>query len=1235
MAGSVFAADDVLTREQNIEARKVFTQATILQKSGKVSDAVTLLKTRFPKGPPTGDLAAAYYRILSSSPPQWIEARDGMKSLLSVDPKNLQYQLTYAAILGINKSTQIEAIQFLARLSKDPNVDKQRVLQSWREVLNSTDAGPDSLQLYQQYLAADPGNQEINARLQSERQDVAERKRIAADPVLSRRQVALDLLEKGDAAAAEPILIETLKALPNDPQTIGVLGLIQMRQGRYEQAIPNFQKALQLNPENAGKWQSLLVASQYWQFIRQASEASERKNYALAEERIKSAMTLDAQGSEAIAVQGNIYVAKGDPKAAEKYYREALQLDPSSDTALRGLIGLYIDSGRQIEAKTLIAWAIKNAGADPKKFDYLQIQLLQADADALIAKGKYQEAITPLKAVLALDPKNPWIRFKLAGAYESLNSVDSGVAVINEGLKLSPKNPEMVNAASIFFVGAGLDQQALQLMRKALADPVSSSVSLELSYADLLNRLQMDDVLEAQLKKLQVQKLSGANRTSLERIQLAFDARLALSMGDTKKAQKILLRAIQIDEDNVWLRYDLARLYSQDGNPPAGDNLFQSYLDRYRNSVDGLYAYALYLSNADRYSASLQIIERVPLDRRTQKLSEFQRSTWVRAQVSQVQQLNSASHAAAVSKLNSLELELKDDPDLSALVALGWSSIGEEARANLAFQKIAQENGDLSVEWRLQYARYLLGSNQSLAYQDQISKLNKLKLNRTQDKQLADLYETEKVKLIEGLIQSGDLKEASQLLEPLSSANPKNYQLMSLSSQIQRREGRVDQAIATEQFALAHQAVPIASEGSLSRLKPASDSSKSGVSIFSIESPALNPSAVQSGSPYQYQQLGEMLDSRANWLSTAFDYLSLSGTPGQSYYHASEIPVEWRMPIRSDEKLIFRADQVNINAGSIDLTNSYQTSTFGTMALCQPNCSSALTQQSAAGTGLNVGYEKQGFKADIGTTPIGFLVQNWIGGIRQKADIGPVGVAVDISRRPMTSTLLSYAGTRDPRTGSTWGGVVATGGTISASLDKGETLGGWTTFRARSLTGMNVQTNSDTQFMAGLNWRIVNESDRLLTSGLTGMLWGFKKNAGEFTYGQGGYYSPQSYRSLTLPLSYSQRMARFSYIVSGTVSTNWSRTDAAPYYPMNADYQSAAGNPFYSASSGPGSAYSMLAAWEYQVSPSLFIGNRIKLERSPYYAPNSAVVYLRFALDQVAAQPVLLQAQPVIPTSRF
>lgn len=341
------------------------------------------------------------------------------------------------------------------------------------------------------------------------------------------------------------------------------------------------------------------------------------------------------------------------------------------------------------------------------------------------------------------------------------------------------------------------------------------------------------------------------------------------------------------------------------------------------------------------------------------------------------------------------------------------------------------------------------------------------------------------------------------------------------------------------------------------------------------------------------------------------------------------------MPLRSDERVTFRADQVNINAGTIDAGNSYQVSTFGSMAACTVNCPTSFSNQSASGTALNIGYEKQNFKADIGATPIGFLTQNWIGGVKQKLDVGPVGVSLELSRRSMTSTMLSYAGTRDPVTGAVWGGVVATGGTIGLSLDQGGALGGWTYYRARSLTGTNVQSNSDNQFMVGLNWRIVNETDRQLSSGLTGMLWGFKRNAGEFTFGQGGYYSPQSYRSVSLPLNYSQRFTRFSYVVGGSVSTNWSRTDAAPYFPTNADYQAASNNATYSASSGPGSAYSALAAWEYQVSPAVFVGNRLKLERSPYYAPNSFVLYVRIALDGTAPNPVPLQTQPVLPTSRF
>ena len=46
-----------------------------------------------------------------------------------------------------------------------------------------------------------------------------------------------------------------------------------------------------------------------------------------------------------------------------------------------------------------------------------------------------------------------------------------------------------------------------------------------------------------------------------------------------------------------------------------------------------------------------------------------------------------------------------------------------------------------------------------------------------------------------------------------------------------------------------------------------------------------------------------------------------------------------------------------------------------------------------------------------------------------------------------------------------------------------------------------------TEAMAGYYRRIVNAEDSLLTAGVTGMLWRFSRNAGEFTLGHGGYFS--------------------------------------------------------------------------------------------------------------------------------
>ena len=1240
MGGFAHASEKSLTRQEITEARRSLTQATILQKSGRSAEASALLKERFPNGPPEGDLAVAYYKIIANLPGGWSEARAGLEALVKADHKNLQYALALDALLGSKLETRDLALKNLATKYQERKVDKQRVLQTWREVLNAQEPGPELIPLYQKYLELDPSNQEINGKWVFEKDALAERKKIANDPVLSRRQVGLDLLDKGDMVGAEAPLLDTLKARPNDYLALGGIGVIRMRQGNYAEAVAYYQKALALNPENSGKWQSLIATSQYWLQIRQAEDARDKKNYPLALEKIRAAIKLQPQSAEALAVLGTIEADRGNSKEAEKQFREALSIEADNGIALRGLVQLLINAGKRDEALSLINARAPESSPAGKGYDYLRVKILSSQADDLVSKGQAEAAIPYLQRALKLEPLNPWLRFQLAGIYEGSGSVDKGLVVMKEGLRLAPNDPEMTNANVLFLLSADKTEDALSLMRSALAKPSSDATSLRLTYANVLNRLQRDDELSPVLLQLSKAKLSTSNKAKFTQIQLDLDIRLALKAGDTQKAIALLRQAIALDKDEVWLRLDLARLYAQQHRPKEGIAVFEAFLNTHPNSVEGLYAYALYLSGLEQNQAALKQLERIPASERTPKITRFQRGVWVDLQLTQIKKLNAQGEKAkAISQLGTLENEVSNDPDLSSLVAVMWGTIGKVEQGNALFQKIEQGNPNLSVDWHLRYANYLLSNDQPEAFQKEMLLLSKQKFTLGQKQDYADLQQAADLRAIDQLIQSGDIQTANQKLQPLIAAAPKtnNYKVMYRDSQILRREGYLDKAIEIEQRALAQAPVPLSSYQSLSTLKPVSGTS--GVSVFQIEPPILQPSAAASGSAYQYKQMADMLEMRTNWLDSAVDYLALNGTPGQSYYRATEIPLEWKMPMRSDERMTFRADQVNINAGTIDSGNSYQVKTFGTLAACTTNCPTSFSNQSASGTALNIGYEKQNFKADVGTTPIGFLTQNWIGGVKQKLDAGPVGVSLELARRPMTSTLLSYAGTRDPVTGSVWGGMIATGGTLGLSLDQGGTLGGWTYYRARSLTGTNVQSNSDNQFMAGLNWRIVNETDRQISSGLTGMLWGFKQNAGEFTYGQGGYYSPQSYRSVTLPLNYAQRFARFSYVVSGSVSTNWSRTDAAPYFPTSNAYQAAAaalGNTnTYSASSGPGSAYSALAAWEYQVTPSVFVGNRIKLERSPYYAPNSFVLYVRIALDGTAPNPVPLQTQPVIPTSRF
>ncbi|STV15543.1 cellulose synthase operon protein C [Klebsiella pneumoniae subsp. ozaenae] len=102
----------------------------------------------------------------------------------------------------------------------------------------------------------------------------------------------------------------------------------------------------------------------------------------------------------------------------------------------------------------------------------------------------------------------------------------------------------------------------------------------------------------------------------------------------------------------------------------------------------------------------------------------------------------------------------------------------------------------------------------------------------------------------------------------------------------------------------------------------------------------------------------------------------------------------------------------------------------------------------------------------------------WWGGLSYSSDVGPVGYTVNVHRRPISSSLLSFGGQKDSssHTRATWGGVRADGGGLSLSYDRGEAHGIWSSLGADSLTGKNVADNWRVRWMTGYYYKVINEN---------------------------------------------------------------------------------------------------------------------------------------------------------------
>jgi len=1002
--------------------------------------------------------------------------------------------------------------------------------------------------------------------------------------------------EPGDSAVREKrkaivLALKRERKLANNPDyRAGLAGLALLEKGKLDAAEPLLQRALRARPRD-----SELVGGMGMLRLRQGRH-TEAKRYFIAAARLSGRSNKKWHELSKVAQFWQLMREARDARKvgnftqAESSLNIALQLQANDPDALVALAAVQTDLNMFAAAETsyqrVLAVDDANSAAlaglaqmyrrQLKLLRRTEVEALQDDADILLAEGLEKEAIACLNRAVQLDAKDPWLRYTLAKLYAKHKHPEQGQALFDNLLAKHPDNVETLYVLALYQSGIAPRLALATLARIPVAQRTTKTVHLWGKSIEQMVDTQVQAGHKDEAKKMlrDTEKLAENHEEASLAIAIAWG-----KIGEYRQADRMFDKLRGNPPSRRW-RIRHAEYLTMQDSPQTGEELAALAARPSGSNDDAQELYAMQESYALR-TANAQIDEGKPSAAR-KILSPFLRKsprhipllqTLARSFRAEKQWSSAKSVYARILRLQ------RDD---------------ENARQGLIEIKIASNERPAALEqvntWAADSAKDSVG----------------IRL------QLTDFY-----------LLLNDAPHAHRQLDALLAQYPRNARVHDKAWQLAQRENRPDEVIVHLQQALAadHPASATPTQATDAAIDDLDAWKRVGFDELG------SPKKIHRD--WKQKKLAALLDRRSTWLSSAIDMRSRSGTPGVSQYNSIEIPVEYKTPWHASDEVFFRADIAQLSSGTLEASNT----SFGSMNLCQPNCSAGPLSQTAQGMSFMAGYQGA-FSADIGVTPLGFAATNVVGGIRFDEDLGPLSVSLEASRRPITSSLLSFAGTIDPNTGRTWGGVVATGGQLGLSLDNGGRFGFWASLGQHKLSGSNVLSNDRTQLMSGAQWRVINQENRLLSLGVSGIYWLNSQNAGEYTFGHGGYYSPQSYRSLSLPIAFGERYPRFSYVLRASVSTSQSQTQAADYYPTDAALQ-AADPRTYSGGPGGGTGYSAMAAWEYQASRKLFVGGLLNIERSDYYAPNRILFYLRYSLDRPAAQPVYFQPLAVEPSSQF
>jgi tetratricopeptide (TPR) repeat protein len=888
----------------------------------------------------------------------------------------------------------------------------------------------------------------------------------------------------------------------------------------------------------------------------------------------------------------------------------------------------YVDESRD-EAAALWLTEIKSQPVSNQTVTALQRfgEVFSSGESAIAAQQELQRQ----RALLA----DPHYQARVSGLQQVAKGASTtAIAPLKKSLEQNPNDADVLAALGQAYSRAGNRQQALALYQQA----------------------QKADV-------------NGSNGNKLQSLMKADGFWLEIEQGDKAlKAQNLNLanqhyqRARQIDSHNPWGWVGLGDIAVARHDDPQAEQAYLSALRLERGNSSAQRGLANIYQRQSSQKA-LNYIKALPAEQRA-KLEDMQRGIENNQLTAEAERLASQQQWAAAAERYQQLLKLQPDNAWATYhYANALREMGQDAQADAAFTPLLAKHSD-DPQQVYAYALYLSGSDRDDAALQHLktlpqarwdSNMRELAQRISLDKTLNEIDQLiaqgDQLQAREKLAASqlptsslslnqqrrvamawhdvGESAQAARLLRPVKTA-ARDLPVGQDKALIYRDSARLEQQAGQPESAREDYQQAMLASGMTGQL-PADNDSDTRLTRNQVGDDWLKRSIrADAHDLYRQQEVNFTLDQ---------DMSTNSGTPGKSDLKASTTMLQADMPWYQGRAFL-RSDIVRMDNGSFEnaINDESQYDGYSTLfGTCSSDfkCDSDYGQR-ASGVSLGVGYKDPTWEGDLGTTPLGFPVVDWVGGLAYSSDWQDIGWTAMASRRPISSSMLSYAGAKDPHTGIKWGGVRATGVSLGVSYDQGKAHGLWGDISAHQLTGKNVADNSRERLMGGYYYKVINQDNRRATVGLNSMLWHYQKDLSGYTLGQGGYYSPQQYFSLAVPVNYRQRTENWSWEVGGSVSWSRSSTQDQKRYPLPGllpqGFEDKGAIEQGSSSSGFG--YTAQALIERRVSSHWTVGAAIDIQQAKDYTPSHYLLYVRYSLAGWQGD-LHLPPRPLVPYADF